>query len=394
MVAAALLIGAGLALRSVIAERMQPSPAANPSPLPPGTFRLRAEQLAGIKTEAVREMTFTGAETTEGKIAVNGDRATPVFSPYSGRVLRVAASPGDVVLKGTPLLEVEATEFAQGENDLMAATSALATAKSQLALAQTNEHRKQALYEAKAGSLQDWQQSQADLTTAQNNLRAAETAVALARNKLRILGKSEAQIDSLSPEHRLRPVAALLAPIGGTITDRQVGPGQYIQSGASNPVFVISDLSSVWLVANVREADAPLMRKGARVAVQVLALPGQTFEARLTYVGASIDPATRRLPVRAEVQNRDGLLKPEMFATFNIDARAASRAPGVPESAIVYEGDSARVWIVLEGGLLAARAVRTGRSSGGMVEIVSGLQAGEKVVTSGTLFIDRAASGE
>ena len=108
------------------------------------------------------------------------------------------------------------------------------------------------------------------------------------------------------------------APIGGTIIQRKVGLGQYINAGANDPVFTVGNLSTVWLIANVRELDAPKMKVGASVEVTVLAFPGQVFNARLAYVAPALDPNTRRLPVRAEIQNTGRELLPEMFASFRI----------------------------------------------------------------------------
>jgi len=284
--------------------------------------------------------------------------------------------------------------MAAGDDALLAATSALNTAHSQLNLAQTNEKRKHGLYDAKAGSLQDWLQSQADLVAAENSLRAAETALGLVRNRLRILGKSDAEIGALENAKTMDPVAFVVAPISGTVIDRQVGLGQYVQSNASTPVYSIGDLSTVWLIANVREVDAPRMRLGAPVEVHVLALPERVFKAKLTYVARSVDPNTHRLPVRAEIPNRDGVLKAEMFASFSINTGGESAAPAVPEGALVYEGETARVWVAQDDGTLTSRPIRAGRVSNGMVEIVAGLVPGEKVVTSGSLFIDRAAKGD
>ncbi len=364
---------------------------AEPAAPPPGTFRPTAAQLAQLKFAPVVKMRFRTEQRTDGKIALDGDKTTPVFSPYSGRVTRVIAKLGDKVKRGAPLLAIEATEFAQGQADLVSAAGALNSATAQLKLAQANAQRKQGLYEGKAASLQDWQQSQADLVTAQNNLRSAETALGAVRNRLRILGRTDAEIDALERAQRIDPVAYILAPISGTVTDRQVSPGQYIQSGASTPVFSIGNLSTVWLVANVREVDAPLMRKDAPVEVRVLAFPGRVFKSRLDYIAPSIDPNTRRLTVRARIDNPNGALKPEMFASFSIAAGAASEAPAVPAQAIVYEGDSARVWVMQQGNSVGLRQIRTGRSHDGMVEVLAGLNPGERVVTAGALFIDRAA---
>jgi cobalt-zinc-cadmium efflux system membrane fusion protein len=364
------------------------------SPVSPGAFRPTPAQMASLKVATVETMVFRGEDQADGKIAINADKTTPVFSPYSGRVTQVMANLGDNVKQGTPLLAIAATEFAQGQNDLRAAMSALDTARSQLDLAQANEKRKHGLYDAKAGSLQDWLQSQTDLITAENNLRAAETAVGLVKNRLRILDQSDTQIGALESAKTMNPVAQVVAPIGGTVIDRQVGLGQYVQANAPNPVYAIGDLSTVWLIANVREPDAPRMRRGAPVEVHVLALPERVFKARLTYVAPSVDPNTHRLTVRAEIPNQDGMLKPEMFATFSISTGVESAAPAVPEEAIIYEADTARVWVAREDGTLTLRQIQTGRVSHGKVEAVAGLTAGEKVVTSGSLFIDRAAKGD
>jgi cobalt-zinc-cadmium efflux system membrane fusion protein len=130
------------------------------------------------------------------------------------------------------------------------------------------------------------------------------------------------------------------------------------------------------------------------VEVRVLAYPGRIFKAKLAYVAPSVDPNTHRLPVRAEVENPDGALKPEMFARFSIITGDDTEAPAVPESAVVYEGETARVWVAGADKSLALRQIRVGRISEGKVEVVAGLAPGEQVVTSGSLFIDRAAKGD
>lgn len=339
--------------------------------------RLSSAQLATLEINTVATRTFRTEEVTDGQIALNGDTTTQVFSPYSGRVVRVMASPGEYVKRGAPLLRIEASEFVQAQADLL---NAAATLK----LARINEERKHAAYEGKGGSLQDWQQAQVDLA-------AAENASTTATNRLRILGKSDAEIAAIETSKTTNAATYVVAPIAGVVTDRQVGPGQYIQAGASTPVFSIGDLSTVWLVAAVPETDAPFIERGQEVEVRVLALPGQTFTAKLTAVGAQVDPVTRRVPVRATLTNPNGKLKPQMFASFNIITSGESQAPSVPEEAIVREGDQARVWVVSRNNTLALRPIHTGRSSEGMVEVVDGLEPGEKVVTRGSLFIDRAA---
>lgn len=354
----------------------EPAKVAADGPTPSG-LRLSAAQLGTLEIRAVAAQAFRTEEVTDGRIALNGDTATQVFSPYSGRVLRVMASPGEYVKQGAPLLLIEASEYVQAQSDLLNAAAGLK-------LARANEERRHAAFESKGGSLQDWQQSQADLS-------AAETAFAAARNRLRIFGKSDADIAKIEQAKQPEPETYVLAPIAGVITDRQVGPGQYIQAGSSTPVFTIGDLSTVWLVADVRETEAPLIQRGQAVEVHVLAYPGEVFKAKLTSVAAGVDPATRRVAVRATVANPDGRLKPEMFASFSIFTSGESIAPAVPEQALIREGDQARVWVVQQDNTLTLRPIRAGRINDGMVEVLEGLKAGEKVVTRGSLFIDRAA---
>ncbi len=377
------------------AESVQPARSATA----PGTFRPTAAQWADLKFQTVTTMAFRPERVTEGNIAIDDDLTTPVFSHYSGRVIKVIAMLGDVVKPGDPLFVIHASEFVQAQNDLITGLANLATARSQLTMAQTTEKRAHELYLAQGGALKDWQQSQTDLITVQNTVRADEIALHAVRSRLRILGKTDAEIASLEaePTQKLNPEATVRAPIGGTITQRQIGVGQYINSeanGATNPVYTISDLSTVYLIANVREADAPLMHVGDPVEVRVLAYPGHVFKARIAWIAASIDPNTHRLSVRADVENPDGVLKPGMFASFSIITGSAETAPAVPQSAVVYEGESAHVWVANDDGTIAVRSIRIGRSADGMVEVLDGLSQGEKVVTSGALFIDRAASSD
>jgi cobalt-zinc-cadmium efflux system membrane fusion protein len=374
-IAAAVLLGAVLLIWTAGRFSGTHQPEAAPAS-PPGTFRASPQQLKTLTIELVQTHAFTTEELTEGKISVDADRATPVVSPYSGRVLRVIAGLGDSVKAGAPLATLEASEFVQAQNDLQLAAA-------QVKLARINETRKHASYDAKGGSLQDWQQAQTDLT-------AAETALNSVRNRLQILGRSPADIAALETSRSMNPIATLTAPIAGVVVDRQVGPGQYLQAGGA-PVFTIADPSRVWLLANVRETDAGLVRLGQSVEVRVLAYANRVFKARVTFVSAVVDPVTHRLPVRAEIDNRDGALKPEMFANFRILTSDATESPAVPAAAVIFEGEAAHVWVVAGDTLLELRAIHAGRSNDGLVEVLDGLKPGERVVTKGGLFIDQAA---
>jgi cobalt-zinc-cadmium efflux system membrane fusion protein len=349
---------------------------------------------ASLTIEPVTERSFRAETVTEGKIAVDEDKSTPVFSPYAGRVMKLLVRPGDNVTQGQPLFVIEAADTVQAQNDLVAAMTGLNKAKSALDLAQLQYKRAKDLFEGKAVPLKDYQQAEATQIQAQNDLRSTQTALEASRNKLRILGFSDEVISTFQEKGRIDPATTIFSPIKGTVVQRKIGPGQYVNSGASDPVFVIGDLSTVWLTAFVRETDASKVSVGQDLAFNVLALPGRPLAARIDYVSAAIDPATRRLLVRATIDNKDGLLKPEMFANVTIySAGDHPAAIGVPKQALIYEGDQVRVWVAHEDKSIELRQIKPGLTNGDLVEVEGNLKPGEQIVTKGSLFIDRAASG-
>jgi cobalt-zinc-cadmium efflux system membrane fusion protein len=348
---------------------------------------------ASLTIQPVTERAFRAEHVTEGKIAVDEDRSTPVFSPYAGRVTKLLARPGDSVTQGQPLFVIEAADTVQAQNDFITAATGLNKARSALDLAQLQHKRAKDLFEGKAVPLKDFQQAEATLIQAQNDLRSTETALEAARNKLRILGLTDDAISAFQEKGRINPETTIFAPIAGTVVQRKIGPGQYVNSGASDPVFVIGDLSTVWLTAFVRETEASTVVVGQELTFNLLALPGRTLTGRINYVAAAIDPATRRLMVRATVDNASGQLKPEMFATVTLYAPDDQPSVGVPKQALIYEGDQVRVWVAHEDKSIELRQIKTGLTNGDLVEVHGNLKPGEQIVTKGSLFIDRAASG-
>jgi cobalt-zinc-cadmium efflux system membrane fusion protein len=352
-----------------------------------------AAEWATLTIEPVAERTFRAEHVTEGKIAVDEDRSTPVFSPYAGRVTKLLARPGDSVIQGQPLFVIEAADTVQAQNDFVAAATGLNKAKSQLELAQIQDKRAKDLFEGKAVPLKDYQQTQAALISAQNDLRSSEIALEAARNRLRILGLTDDAITAFQDKGIINREVTIYAPIAGTVVQRKIGPGQYVNAGASDPVFVIGDLSTVWLTAFVRETESSAVAVGQEISFSVLALPGRDIAARINYVSAAIDPATRRLLVRATVDNPGGSLKPEMFANVTIYSAGDHPAIGVPKQALIYEGDQVRVWVAHQDKTIELRQIKTSLANGDLVEVKGNLKPGEQIVTKGSLFIDRAASG-
>jgi cobalt-zinc-cadmium efflux system membrane fusion protein len=360
-------------------------------PLSAGEFRLSDVEMRALRIDSVTARVFRSERMAEGRIAVNEDRATPVFSPYSGRVVRVLARMGETVEAGATLFEIETTDLAGAASDLLSAVDAAQKARATLEQARREEARQASLFGARAASQRDVEQARTAAATAAEDLRTAESSLAAARDKLRVLGRSAEQIARIEQSRKVDAVVPVTAPIGGTVTQRRVGPGQWLSSGGSDPVFTIADLATVWMVAAVREMDAPLIKTGLPVEVVVGALPDRVFPARITTVGAGLDPTTRRLTVRAEVQDPDHLLKPEMFATFRIAVGEPRSSVGVPVSAVIYSGPEASVWVALDGNRFIQRPIAAGIRAGDMLEVTEGLNDGERIVTGGALFIDRAA---
>jgi membrane fusion protein, heavy metal efflux system len=177
---------------------------------------------------------------------------------------------------------------------------------------------------------------------------------------------------------------------------RKVGPGQYVGSGSTDPVFIIGDLSTVWVVAFIRETEAPIVHVGQQIYFTVLAYPDRSFPATISYVAAAFDPTIRRLLVRATVNNDAELLKPEMFASVKILTGEGDKAVAVPRDAIIYEGEAARVWVVRDKDsdkAIELQRIKVGLTSGSTIEVLNGLAPGDRVITRGGLFIDRVAAG-
>lgn len=361
-----------------------PPPAAAP---PPGTFEATAQQWATLRLATIETQDFSPGADTEGNIAVDDTRTTAVFSPFTGRVTRVFAKVGDHVRAGAALFAIDAGEVVQAQSDLL-------TAAAQVRQTEAALNRQQSLLKTSGAATKDVEQAQTDFAT-------AKAALESARNRLKVLGYSAAQVKAAetgAAAHGITADTVVVSPIAGVVTQRTVGIGQNLASLANNggggpPLFQVSDLSVVWLVGQLREADAPAARVGDPVEVRIAALPGQVFHARLNFVSPMVDPTSRRVMVRAEVPNPRGELLPQMYADFDLVTGPPHPALAVPADAVIYEGEDARVWVAKTGRLLELRQIKTGQTRHGMVEVLSGLSPGDKVVTSGALFIDRASKG-
>ena len=351
-------------------------------------LRVVADQMHQLEIVKVGTYAFRAQTSAIGLIGYNEDASTIVLTPFSGRVTRLIAKPGDRVRSGDPLLEIDSPEQLIPQNDFIAAQAAKRKASSQYNLAQIVEKRVRDLHEGNAAPFKDLQQAEAQLASAENDLRSADTTLEAARARLRIVGRTEAEILKLEQTGVLSRVTTITAPINGTVVSRKVGPGQHVKADSGEALYTIADLSTMWLKAQIFEQDIAQVRIGQEIEARVSAVPDRVFKARINAINSASDLTTRRVVVRAEIKNADGLLKSEMFAMFRISIDDASPTPAVPTDAVIREGDVATVWVETEPMLFKRRVVEIGMQRDGLTQIRKGLAPGELVVARGAIFVD------
>lgn len=337
-------------------------------------------QVASLKIAAVGQATFAQERSAVGNIDFNQNMLVQVFTPNAGRIIAAFANVGDRVRKGQVL-------FAVDSPDLLTAESNLIQTAGVLVLQNANLKRLTETLKGGGGAQKDVDQARSDQQTAEGNLKAARDAV-------RIFGKTDSEIDQIIQGRK--PDAALIVrtPIDGAVTQRTASPGLYVQPGNAPAPFTVCDTSTMWMIANVVESDAPLFRVKQPIKVRVAAYPGRVFEGTVTVVGAQVDPATRRMMIRSEVKDPDHLLRAGMFANFTIEYAEPIQATAVPSSGVVREGDgSMSVWVTKDRQHFERRIVKTGLQQNGMTQILDGLAHGELIVAEGAVFVSNKALG-
>lgn len=335
---------------------------------------LTPDQLAFVNVAPVQTMSFSETKEAVGNIDFNQDRLVQVVPPYQGRVTEAYAKAGDDVRKGAPLFAIDSPDLIQAEST--AISSAGVRDQTTAAL-----DRAKQLYDIQGIALKDLQQATSDQATAEANLQAA-------RDSLRIFGKSPAQIDAIIKSKKIDGKYVITSPISGRVTARTVALGSLVQTGMSPAPYTVADLSSKWMLANVSEGDIPAIRLGQPVDVKLLAYPDKQFKGVVSNIGAAIDPTTHRVQVRAEIQDPQRLLQPQMLANFTVHTGAPYSRPSVPSEGVVREGDGTiTVWVTRDRKNFEPRTVRLGMQRGDYFEVLDGLNAGELVAGKGALFI-------
>ena len=331
-------------------------------------------QLAAVKVEPIEERAFPVEKEAIGSIDFNEDMAVQVFTPYQGRIIALYASVGDDVKKGQTLFTIDSPDLLQAELTLIAAAGVLELTSRNLA-------RLRELYKTLAVSQHDLEQAISDQQTAEGNLRAARDAV-------RIFGKSDAEIDRIVAARAADPTLVVASPIDGRITQRSAAPGLFIQPGNPPPPYVVADINTMWMLANVVETDSPAFRIGQQVQVALSAFPGRVFDGKITTIGASVDPNTRRVLIRSVIDDPRHELRSGMFANFVISIGAPVNSPAVPLDGVVREGDGTiSVWITADRRRFTKRTVTIGQQRDGYRQILEGVQVGELAATDGAIFL-------
>jgi membrane fusion protein, heavy metal efflux system len=364
--------GPGLSTLSARAEATATSATGNPNG--PPILDLTDAQLASVKVEPLETREFPVEKEAVGSIDFNEDMETQVFTPYQGKIIALFAAVGDDVKKGQKLFTIDSP-------DLLAAESNLIAAAGVLELTTRNLARLRELYKTLAVSQHDLEQGISDQQTAEGNLRAGRDAV-------RIFGKSDAEIDKIVAARLADPTLVVPSPIDGRIVQRNAAPGLFVQPANPPPPYIVADVDTMWMLANVVENDSPAFRIGQPVKVTLGAFPGRVFDGKITTIGATVDPNTRRVLVRSEINDPQHELRSGMFGDFTIRIGEPIRSPAVPLAGVVREGDGTQtVWVTADRRRFTRRTVKIGDQHDGYRQILEGLQPGELVATDGAVFL-------
>jgi cobalt-zinc-cadmium efflux system membrane fusion protein len=309
-----------------------------------------------------------------GAVEYNAFNTTPVITQVGGPVSRILVVPGDHVRSGQPMLEVSSPDYAQLLDSYLKAADAFR-------LEQKNYDRAQELYQNHAIAQRDLEQAESDRNQAQADLNAAEQG-------MKILGIKNPADLAKAPSSAQIPV---LAPIGGEVVERLVSPGQVVQA-AQTQAFTISDLGTVWVLANMYQADLQYVRIGDEVVVQTDAYP-DSFRGKISYISSALDPNTRTLQARIVVDNPGEKLKKDMYCTVTVTAGVLANALAVPNASVLRDDNNQPFLYVLDGANQFSRSdVELGEVQDGQTQIVKGISPGEKVVGNGSLFLQFANS--
>ena len=340
----------------------------------PELFNIPEDQMQHVQVVTIAPTTLKHTLRLTGAVAYNAFNTTPVITQVGGPVSRILVVPGQHVKAGEPMLDVTSPDYSQLLDSYLKAADSFR-------LADRFYVRAQGLYQHHAIAERDLEQAESDRIQAQADLNAADQG-------LKILGIKNPEDLAKTPSSALIPV---LAPIGGEVVERLVQPGQVVQAGQTQ-AFTITDLSTVWVLANVYQADLAYVRNGDDVVVETDAYPDK-FHGRISYVSSAIDPTTRTLQARILVDNPGEKLKRDMYCTVTVTAGVLSNVIAVPNSSVLRDDNNQPfVYVATGQNQFGRRDVDLGDSQNGQTQIIKGISVGERVVGDGSLFLQFANS--
>ena len=340
----------------------------------PQLFTLPQDQMSHVQVVTIQATTLTRTLRLTGAVAYDAFNTTPVITQVGGPVSRILVVPGQQVKEGQPMLDVSSPDYSQLLDSYLKAADSYR-------LADKNWVRAQDLYQHHAIAQRDLEQAESDRNQAQADLNAADQG-------MKILGIKNPADLAKAPSSALIPV---LAPISGEVVERLVSPGQVVQAGQTQ-AFTISNLRTVWVLANVYQGDLAAVRSGDDVVVQNDAYPG-AFHGRISYVSPALDPNTRTLQARIVVDNPGEKLKRDMYCTVTVTAGSIPNAIAVPDSSVLRDDNNQPfVYLATGANQFGRRDVEIGQSLNGQTQILRGISPGERVVADGSLFLQFANS--
>ena len=332
-------------------------------------FTIPPDQLAHVQVLRVQPTTLTRSLRLTGAVAYNSFRTTPVITQVSGPVSRVVVVPGQKVRQAEPMLYVASPDYSQLRTNYL-------KAKDAYALAQKAYARAEDLYQHHAIAEQNVEQAQSVEVQAGGDLASAQAA-------LKVMGITDPDALVKAPPSFEVPVKA---PISGLVVEQDVSAGQVIQPGTTQ-CFMISDISTVWVLVNVYQKDLPYVRVGDSVDIQTDTYP-EVFHGRIAYVAASLDPSTRTLQARIETPNPGDKLKKDMYVVATVHAGTIRKAIAIPDAAVLRDAENQPfVYAAASSNQFGRRSITLGESLSGQTQILSGLTAGDRVIGNGSLFL-------
>ncbi|MEI7633420.1 MAG: efflux RND transporter periplasmic adaptor subunit [bacterium] len=345
----------------------------------------------GIKLEPVRRHALNESFTVPARVSYNLEQMAHVGSPVPGRVTKLLVKQGDEVKNGGVLAVLESPALGEAQGDYLQKKTQLQTAQSAAEVAQSAAERAKRLLDANGGmSLGECQKREGEYKTALGLLRSAEAALTSTRNKLSLWGMEPAKLELLEQSGMVDPLYTLRAPIDGCVIERKITLGE-IATPERDALMVIAGMKTLWTLADVPENKIHKVELNSTATVTIDAMDGRTFPGKVTHIAPALDNATRTAQARVEVEDGHSALKPGMFAhvTLNATKGQTTTTLAVPESALQSFEGGAVVFVAVDGepGAFVSQPVKTGQPIGSMVPILSGLEEGKQVVTSGTFIV-------